>query len=206
MYLLIPGVPLESLTVYQTTQHADLQESLSRYFSQQVLDTDVGWEVWRCTIIPSNIFPFFQLSVNGTCSDTRISCTGFLFCFPVDYQQNSLAKVSGRAWAPQLLLVAIINKPKRRSASLWRRKQILSRFVWLSKYLYTSELLGRNSINNYIFSLFLWSGWDCFLSNMLSEITCSFINFYEFLLASLNYHWMSLLYITNHNPTGLCPA
>ncbi|NXD79351.1 HEM4 synthase, partial [Halcyon senegalensis] len=29
------GVPLESLTVYQTTQHKDLQESLSSYFSQQ---------------------------------------------------------------------------------------------------------------------------------------------------------------------------
>ncbi|XP_029885724.1 uroporphyrinogen-III synthase isoform X1 [Aquila chrysaetos chrysaetos] len=29
------GIPLESLTVYQTTQHADLQGSLSSYFSQQ---------------------------------------------------------------------------------------------------------------------------------------------------------------------------
>ncbi|XP_074764049.1 uroporphyrinogen-III synthase isoform X3 [Athene noctua] len=29
------GVPLESLTVYQTTQHTGLQESLSCYFSQQ---------------------------------------------------------------------------------------------------------------------------------------------------------------------------
>lgn len=43
MYILIPGIPLESLTVYQTTQHADLQESLSSYFSQQVLDADVIW-------------------------------------------------------------------------------------------------------------------------------------------------------------------
>ncbi|KFQ92024.1 Uroporphyrinogen-III synthase, partial [Nipponia nippon] len=38
------GIPLECLTVYQTTQHADLQESLSSYFSQQVLDADVIWE------------------------------------------------------------------------------------------------------------------------------------------------------------------
>ncbi|XP_065699484.1 uroporphyrinogen-III synthase [Patagioenas fasciata] len=29
------GVPLESVTVYQTTQHKDLQGSLSRYFQQQ---------------------------------------------------------------------------------------------------------------------------------------------------------------------------
>ncbi|NXH09901.1 HEM4 synthase, partial [Bucco capensis] len=29
------GIPLESLTVYQTTQHTDLQGSLSSYFSQQ---------------------------------------------------------------------------------------------------------------------------------------------------------------------------
>ncbi|KAI1236116.1 hypothetical protein IHE44_0001390 [Lamprotornis superbus] len=29
------GIALESLTVYQTTQHPDLQESLSSYFSQQ---------------------------------------------------------------------------------------------------------------------------------------------------------------------------
>ncbi|KAK2519527.1 hypothetical protein Q9233_011953 [Columba guinea] len=35
MYIPIPGVPLESVTVYQTAQHKDLQGSLSRYFSQQ---------------------------------------------------------------------------------------------------------------------------------------------------------------------------
>ncbi|NXJ79239.1 HEM4 synthase, partial [Trogon melanurus] len=35
------GVPLESLTVYQTTQHTDLQESLSRYFSQQGIPASV---------------------------------------------------------------------------------------------------------------------------------------------------------------------
>ncbi|NXL89150.1 HEM4 synthase, partial [Alectura lathami] len=29
------GVPLEGLVVYQTAQHADLRQSLSRYFSQQ---------------------------------------------------------------------------------------------------------------------------------------------------------------------------
>ncbi|KFV79045.1 Uroporphyrinogen-III synthase, partial [Struthio camelus australis] len=29
------GIPLESLTIYQTTQHSDLQESLRSYFSQQ---------------------------------------------------------------------------------------------------------------------------------------------------------------------------
>ncbi|XP_030308699.1 uroporphyrinogen-III synthase isoform X3 [Calypte anna] len=29
------GIPLESLTIYETTQHPDLQESLSSYFSQQ---------------------------------------------------------------------------------------------------------------------------------------------------------------------------
>ncbi|XP_061857597.1 uroporphyrinogen-III synthase isoform X2 [Colius striatus] len=35
------GVPLESLTVYQTAQHADLQESLSTYFSQQGIPASV---------------------------------------------------------------------------------------------------------------------------------------------------------------------
>ncbi|KFZ67068.1 Uroporphyrinogen-III synthase, partial [Podiceps cristatus] len=38
------GVPLESLTVYQTAQHTDLQESLSSYFSQQsFVDCSVGY-------------------------------------------------------------------------------------------------------------------------------------------------------------------
>ncbi|XP_035752475.1 uroporphyrinogen-III synthase isoform X2 [Egretta garzetta] len=41
------GIPLESLTVYQTTQHTDLQESLSSYFSQQVFGTDVIQEFLR---------------------------------------------------------------------------------------------------------------------------------------------------------------
>ncbi|KAM6105283.1 uroporphyrinogen-III synthase isoform 2-T2 [Pterocles gutturalis] len=35
------GIPLESLTVYQTTQHADLQESLSSYFSQQGIPVSI---------------------------------------------------------------------------------------------------------------------------------------------------------------------
>ncbi|NWX42892.1 HEM4 synthase, partial [Steatornis caripensis] len=35
------GVPLESLTVYQTTQHTDLQESLSSYFSQQGIPASI---------------------------------------------------------------------------------------------------------------------------------------------------------------------
>ncbi|XP_061220108.1 uroporphyrinogen-III synthase isoform X2 [Neopsephotus bourkii] len=35
------GVPLESLTVYQTTQHAHLQESLSSYFSQQGIPASI---------------------------------------------------------------------------------------------------------------------------------------------------------------------
>ncbi|NXY82973.1 HEM4 synthase, partial [Alcedo cyanopectus] len=35
------GIPLESLTVYQTTQHKDLQESLSSYFSQQGIPASV---------------------------------------------------------------------------------------------------------------------------------------------------------------------
>ncbi|XP_074015089.1 uroporphyrinogen-III synthase isoform X2 [Numenius arquata] len=35
------GIPLESLTVYQTTQHTDLQESLSSYFSQQGIPASV---------------------------------------------------------------------------------------------------------------------------------------------------------------------
>ncbi|KAM6130544.1 uroporphyrinogen-III synthase isoform 2-T3 [Phoenicopterus ruber ruber] len=35
------GIPLESLTVYQTTQHADLPESLSTYFSQQGIPASV---------------------------------------------------------------------------------------------------------------------------------------------------------------------
>lgn len=40
LFIPIPGVALESLTVYQTTPHADLQGALSSYFSQQVLDAD----------------------------------------------------------------------------------------------------------------------------------------------------------------------
>ncbi|KFP42465.1 Uroporphyrinogen-III synthase, partial [Chlamydotis macqueenii] len=35
------GIPLESLTVYQTTQHADLQESLSSYFSEQGIPASI---------------------------------------------------------------------------------------------------------------------------------------------------------------------
>ncbi|XP_075574043.1 uroporphyrinogen-III synthase isoform X2 [Pelecanus crispus] len=35
------GIPLESLTVYQTTQHTDLQESLSSYFSQQGIPASI---------------------------------------------------------------------------------------------------------------------------------------------------------------------
>ncbi|NXG98152.1 HEM4 synthase, partial [Loxia leucoptera] len=35
------GIPLESLTVYQTAQHPDLQESLSSYFSQQGVPASV---------------------------------------------------------------------------------------------------------------------------------------------------------------------
>ncbi|XP_010406760.1 uroporphyrinogen-III synthase isoform X2 [Corvus cornix cornix] len=35
------GIPLESLTVYQTTQHPDLQESLSSYFSQQGIPASI---------------------------------------------------------------------------------------------------------------------------------------------------------------------
>uniref|UniRef100_A0A8V5G2J7 Tetrapyrrole biosynthesis uroporphyrinogen III synthase domain-containing protein n=1 Tax=Melopsittacus undulatus TaxID=13146 RepID=A0A8V5G2J7_MELUD len=35
------GIPLESLTVYQTTQHAHLQESLSSYFSQQGIPASI---------------------------------------------------------------------------------------------------------------------------------------------------------------------
>ncbi|NWI90992.1 HEM4 synthase, partial [Pitta sordida] len=35
------GIPLEGLTVYQTTQHPDLQESLSTYFSQQGIPASV---------------------------------------------------------------------------------------------------------------------------------------------------------------------
>ncbi|NXS60624.1 HEM4 synthase, partial [Brachypteracias leptosomus] len=35
------GIALESLTVYQTTQHTDLQESLSSYFSQQGIPASV---------------------------------------------------------------------------------------------------------------------------------------------------------------------
>ncbi|XP_014800757.1 PREDICTED: uroporphyrinogen-III synthase isoform X4 [Calidris pugnax] len=35
------GIPLESLTVYQTTQHPDLRESLSSYFSQQGIPASV---------------------------------------------------------------------------------------------------------------------------------------------------------------------
>ncbi|NWU94582.1 HEM4 synthase, partial [Upupa epops] len=35
------GIPLESLTVYQTAQHADLQQSLSRYFSQQGIPASI---------------------------------------------------------------------------------------------------------------------------------------------------------------------
>ncbi|XP_014735104.1 PREDICTED: uroporphyrinogen-III synthase [Sturnus vulgaris] len=37
------GIPLESLTVYQTTQHPDLQESLSSYFSQQGIPASVAF-------------------------------------------------------------------------------------------------------------------------------------------------------------------
>ncbi|XP_008489965.1 uroporphyrinogen-III synthase isoform X1 [Calypte anna] len=35
------GIPLESLTIYETTQHPDLQESLSSYFSQQGIPVSV---------------------------------------------------------------------------------------------------------------------------------------------------------------------
>ncbi|KFP83038.1 Uroporphyrinogen-III synthase, partial [Acanthisitta chloris] len=35
------GVPLESLTVYQTTQHPQLQEALSSYFSQQGIPASI---------------------------------------------------------------------------------------------------------------------------------------------------------------------
>ncbi|NXI52927.1 HEM4 synthase, partial [Chloroceryle aenea] len=35
------GIPLESLPVYQTTQHKDLQESLSSYFSQQGIPASI---------------------------------------------------------------------------------------------------------------------------------------------------------------------
>ncbi|XP_054133184.1 uroporphyrinogen-III synthase isoform X3 [Melozone crissalis] len=35
------GIPLESLTVYQTAQHPDLQESLSSYFSQQGIPASI---------------------------------------------------------------------------------------------------------------------------------------------------------------------
>ncbi|NXF85707.1 HEM4 synthase, partial [Eubucco bourcierii] len=35
------GIALESLTVYQTTQHSDLQESLSSYFSQQGIPASI---------------------------------------------------------------------------------------------------------------------------------------------------------------------
>ncbi|NWJ05543.1 HEM4 synthase, partial [Crypturellus undulatus] len=35
------GIPLESLTVYQTTQHSQLQESLSSYFSQQGIPASI---------------------------------------------------------------------------------------------------------------------------------------------------------------------
>ncbi|XP_062352678.1 uroporphyrinogen-III synthase isoform X3 [Cinclus cinclus] len=37
------SIPLESLTVYQTTQHPDLQESLSSYFSQQGIPASVAF-------------------------------------------------------------------------------------------------------------------------------------------------------------------
>lgn len=39
--MVIAGIPLESLTVYQTTQHPDLQESLSSYFSQQGIPASI---------------------------------------------------------------------------------------------------------------------------------------------------------------------
>ncbi|XP_039587398.1 uroporphyrinogen-III synthase isoform X1 [Passer montanus] len=35
------GIPLESLTVYQTAQHPDLQESLSSYFSQEGIPASI---------------------------------------------------------------------------------------------------------------------------------------------------------------------
>lgn len=33
---LFPGVPLESLTVYQTAEHPDLEKNLRNYFREQV--------------------------------------------------------------------------------------------------------------------------------------------------------------------------
>uniref|UniRef100_A0A8D2N275 Uroporphyrinogen III synthase n=1 Tax=Zonotrichia albicollis TaxID=44394 RepID=A0A8D2N275_ZONAL len=37
------GIPLEGLTVYQTAQHPDLQESLSSYFSQQGIPASIAF-------------------------------------------------------------------------------------------------------------------------------------------------------------------
>lgn len=33
---LFPGVPLETLTVYQTAEHPDLEKNLKNYFTEQV--------------------------------------------------------------------------------------------------------------------------------------------------------------------------
>lgn len=34
--MLFPGVPLETLTVYQTAEHPDLKKNLRNYFTEQV--------------------------------------------------------------------------------------------------------------------------------------------------------------------------
>ena len=33
----VSGVPLETLTVYQTTEHPDLEKNLKNYFTEQVI-------------------------------------------------------------------------------------------------------------------------------------------------------------------------
>ncbi|KAF7205046.1 transcript variant X3 [Nothobranchius furzeri] len=40
---LFPGVPLETLTVYQTTEHPDLEKNLKNYFTKQGIPGSVGF-------------------------------------------------------------------------------------------------------------------------------------------------------------------
>lgn len=42
MLFLFPGVPLETLTVYQTAEHPDLEKNLSDYFEEQVKNKQIN--------------------------------------------------------------------------------------------------------------------------------------------------------------------
>lgn len=43
----LSGVPLETLTVYQTSEHPDLQKNITDYFTQQVFVRDI---IFQCNL------------------------------------------------------------------------------------------------------------------------------------------------------------